>query len=86
MNVKPQVCPKCQGEMVQGFVADYAHGNAILVSSWVEGPPVKSFLGGIKLRSFWSGAKVREQIPIGTFRCAACGYLESYAQAEFGWK
>src|SRR6516162_3186756 len=55
MNVKPQVCPKCQGEMVQGFVADYAHGNAILVGSWVEGPPVKSFLGGIKLRSlFWA--------------------------------
>jgi hypothetical protein len=44
--------------MVQGFVADYGHGGAIRVSSWVEGPPVKSFWGGIKLRSFWSGAKV----------------------------
>jgi hypothetical protein len=40
---------------------------------------------GIKLESFW-GTKVREQIPIGTFRCAVCGYLESYAQAQFGWK
>jgi hypothetical protein len=84
MSVKPQVCPKCQGEMVQGFVADYV-ASVIRVSSWVEGPPVKRSWGGIKLRSFW-GTKLREQIPIGTFRCAVCGYLESYAQAEFGWK
>jgi hypothetical protein len=83
--MQPKVCPKCEGEMVQGFVADYAYGQ-IRVSSWVEGPPVYSFWSGIKLKSFWSGAKVREQIPIGTFRCAVCGYLESYAQAEFGWK
>jgi hypothetical protein len=84
MSVKPKVCPKCEGEMVRGFVTDHADGNAILVGSWVEGPPVKSFLGGIKLRSLFWGTKVREQIPIGTFRCAVCGYLESYAQAEFG--
>jgi hypothetical protein len=74
MSVKPQVCPKCQGEMVQGFVADYGEGR-IYVSSWVEGPPVKSL---------WYGTKVREKIPIGTFRCAVCGYLESYARPEFG--
>jgi hypothetical protein len=48
-----------------------------MVSSWVEGPPVKSF---------WYGAKVREKIPIGTFRWAVCGYLESYARAEFARK
>jgi hypothetical protein len=76
MSVKPQACPKCQGEMVQGFVPDYSHAT-ILVGSWVEGPPVKSF---------WSGTKVRRKqcIPIATFRCADCGYLESYASPEFG--
>ncbi len=76
MSAKPQVCPKCQGEMVRGFVADFAHSK-VLVSTWVEGPPE---------RSFWYGTKVpREKcLPIATFRCAACGYLESYAQAEFG--
>jgi hypothetical protein len=73
MSVKPQVCPKCQGEMVQGFVADRTHGG-FFVSSWVEGPPIKSF---------WYGTKVSQKIPIGTFRCAVCGYLESHAHAEF---
>jgi hypothetical protein len=75
MSMKPQVCPKCQGEMVQGFVPDYTHAR-ILISGWVEGPPAKSF---------WYGTKVPGQpIPIATFRCAGCGFLESYAQAEFG--
>jgi hypothetical protein len=76
MNEKPAVCPKCQGEMVQGFVADFAHGQ-VVVSTWVEGPPEKSF---------WSGTKVPRDrcVPIGTFRCADCGYLESYAHPEFG--
>jgi predicted nucleic-acid-binding Zn-ribbon protein len=76
MNAKVQVCPKCQGNMVQGFVVDFAAAQAV-VSSWVEGPPEKSV---------WYGTKVPQAkcIPIGTFRCAACGYLESYARPEFG--
>ena len=78
MSVTPQVCPKCQGEMVQGFVADFTHGG-ILVSTWVEGPPESSF---------WRGTKVPQEkrIPIGTFRCSACGYLKSYARTEFACK
>jgi len=75
MSANVRICPKCQGEMVQGFVVDYAHAGAV-VSTWVEGPPK---------RSFWFGTKVplEKSIPIGTFRCAACGYLESYARPEF---
>jgi hypothetical protein len=60
--------------MVQGFVPDYTH-HGTKVSTWVEGPPTKSFWYGIKIRG--------EGIPIATFRCAECGYLESYAHAEF---
>ena len=76
MSPKTLVCPKCQGEMVQGFVADFAHAQ-IVVSTWVQGPPQKSF---------WMGTKVPQEdcVPIGTFRCAACGFLESYARTEFG--
>jgi len=68
-------CPKCQGEMAQGFVMDYTHGGR-LVSQWAEGAPHKSF---------WFATKVPEGkvIPIGTFRCNACGFLESYALEEF---
>jgi hypothetical protein len=76
MSANVRICPKCQGEMVQGFVADFAHAQ-VVVSTWVEGPPEKSF---------WHGTKVPQEkcIPIGTFRCAARGYLESYAQPDFG--
>lgn len=46
------------------------------VGHWVPGPPEKSFWRGTKLPD-------EELIPIGTFRCGSCGYLESYARAEF---
>jgi hypothetical protein len=65
-------CPKCQGEMEEGFIADATYGG-VLTSKWVEGEPEKSFWTGIK-------TKGKEQIQISTYRCASCGYLESYAK------
>jgi len=70
-----QRCPKCKGIMEQGFILDCTHGR-YLVSQWVAGAPRKSF---------WSGTKLPDEkpVPIGTFRCSTCGYLESYARQEF---
>ena len=61
--------------MAQGFVVDNTHGGRV-VSKWAEGAPVKSF---------WFGTKAPAEgvIPIGTYRCSSCGYLESYARQEF---
>ena len=75
MRHTPQQCPKCDGQMEQGFILDMTYG-ARLVSQWAAGAPVKSF---------WTGTKLPEDklIPIGAFRCASCGYLESYARDEF---
>lgn len=72
-------CPKCTGEMVQGFVVDFHAGGARLVANWVEGPPEKTF---------WAVTKVPDDkcIPIGTFRCLSCGFLESFARTEFAAK
>ena len=69
-------CPKCNGEMVQGFIFDRADGGQRRVINWVEGAPNKAF---------WTGTKVPEEkcIPVGTFRCSICGFLESYAHTEF---
>jgi hypothetical protein len=68
-------CPKCSGPMEQGFVLDNTHGG-LLVSQWAKGAPLKL--------SFWMGAKRPDtQLPVGTFRCSSCGYLESYARLEF---
>jgi hypothetical protein len=62
--------------MAQGFIADFARSQTV-VPTWVEGAPQKSF---------WTGTKVPRDkcTPVGSFRCATCGYLESYARPEFG--
>jgi hypothetical protein len=75
MSQNPRQCAKCGGKMEQGFVMDFSHG-ARLVSQWAKGAPEKSF---------WFATKMPEEklIAIGTFRCAECGYLESYARSEF---
>jgi predicted Zn-ribbon and HTH transcriptional regulator len=71
----PERCPKCKGAMVQGFIFEF-DGPLRKVSSWVEGAPEKSF---------WQKTKVRKEkiVPIGTYRCSVCGFLESYARDEF---
>jgi hypothetical protein len=75
MSARPHKCSKCGDEMEQGFVLDNTYG-ARIVSQWVAGPPEKSF---------WFGTKLPDNslIPIGTFRCTSCGFLESYARPEF---
>jgi hypothetical protein len=64
--------------MVQGFLADFTYGG-VAVGTWVEGPPKKSF---------WTGTKIEllKKLPVATFRCAKCGFLESYARKEFAAK
>ena len=67
-------CPKCTGKMVQGCVLDF--WETARVPTWVEGPPEKGWIFGVKGDS-------GDGIPVGTFRCEACGFLESYAHEEF---
>lgn len=72
-------CPKCGAEMSRGFVVDHNMGAAT-VGLWVPGEPMHSRWG--------SGVRApREQsIPLATFRCSGCGFLESYARPEFAEK
>jgi hypothetical protein len=55
--------------MERGYIADKVYGA--VAPEWVGGPPY---------RSFWPvlGLKNRERHPVTTYRCPACGYLESY--------
>jgi predicted nucleic-acid-binding Zn-ribbon protein len=78
MANSPERCPKCGSGMEQGFVFDNDHGNR-RIGQWVAGAPLKSF---------WTGTKLpdKELVPIGTYRCSSCGYLESYARQEFAPK
>lgn len=67
----PEKCPKCGGRMEEGFVLDQSHA-ARLVSCWVEGTPEMTFFGNAKIFD-------RTKRDIRSFRCVACGFLESYA-------
>ncbi len=37
LSMEPVRCPKCNGEMVQGFIFDRADGGGRRVINWVEG-------------------------------------------------
>ena len=62
------VCPKCNRAMEAGFILE----DAKTVSQWVEGAPERGFLSVIKTND-------RDKFQVTTYRCAGCGYLESYA-------
>jgi hypothetical protein len=57
--------------MEEGFIPDMSYG-AILVGSWLEGAPEKSWTGGVKMKG-------KRRLSITAYRCTSCGYLESYA-------
>jgi hypothetical protein len=61
--------------MVQGFVPDRSYA-ALLVQGWHAGQPKKSF---------WTKTKEppTEGMPIGSFRCQKCGFLEFYSDPKF---
>jgi hypothetical protein len=58
--------------MHPGYVLDLGDYNARHVAQWVEGAPEKSVWTGLKTTA-------RAVLPVTTYRCEGCGYLESYA-------
>ena len=70
----PDTCPKCQGQMQEGFILDHSQAHR-LVSRWIAGSPEPGF---------WFGPKVygKEQHPIQSYRCTSCGFLELYATGK----
>ena len=78
MSMEGIRCPKCNGVMVQGFIIDFMGTKFSVVSNWIEGAPGKATWFGTSVP-----APAEKCIPVGTFRCSVCGFLESYAQPEF---
>lgn len=72
MPANPPECPKCRHAMEPGFLLDKGHFNSPTPSEWLEGEPVPSFWSGLK-------TKGRDRLPVRTYRCSGCGFLESYA-------
>jgi hypothetical protein len=69
-------CPKCGGNMEEGFSMDIRQSNIASQQKWIEGYPEKSFLSlGLKIKG-------KKALPISTLRCQSCGFLESYARSN----
>jgi hypothetical protein len=68
-------CPRCRSEMVRGYLLDRTHGG-FGMGTWLEGPPVRAGLFDV-LRPH-----LERSIPIVSYRCTGCGYLEQYARPE----
>ena len=58
--------------MESGFVIDKIGNASASAPEWAGGVPEPSFWTGLNLAGL-------ERHAIVTFRCSACGYLESYA-------
>lgn len=71
-------CLRCQGTMETGFTVDNSYGTR-LVGSWMAGEPVFGTIFGKTLLSL-ARMKDRTAVNTTTYRCKACGYLESYAR------
>jgi hypothetical protein len=71
-------CSKCGARAEEGFIADNNLTN-VIPSIWVAGAPQSSFWTGS------AGAKVSGKMKrrVQTFRCTACGHLDSFATAEW---
>lgn len=60
--------------MGPGFLLDRGEGDRKRVVQWIEGDPQKSFWTGLVTAK-------RVMLPVATYRCTGCGYLESYARS-----
>lgn len=63
-------CPKCEGEMEPGFLADESRGR-VKSGRWIEGAPT--------LRLSPEQFADRRSFEVDAYRCLRCGYLEFYA-------
>ena len=73
--ILPPSCPKCQHDMVRGFIPEDSQAGRRL-QIWVEGKPE---------HSSWTGqvlTQKRRQWYVRACRCSFCGYVESYARQE----
>ena len=63
-------CLRCRTVMEQGYVMDRGHGSTPAgVATWVSGVAEQSWWTGLKLKG-------RDQVPLETFLCRNCGYVE----------
>lgn len=74
-------CLRCDGELVVGYLLDRDGSSRTRQARWVSGAPDDSFASGLWNRSAAQNI-VTDTLPVTTWRCRACGRLESFAHPE----
>ena len=69
---QPTTCPKCDGIMEPGLMLDRKEASDLQARGVGGEPTPQTFFGNIRLKG-------REPLPVTTYRCEGCGYLESFA-------
>ena len=70
-------CPKCNEEMEQGVQLDQSYG-LLLKPIWIEGKDIPD--STVRLfRKFPAKLRGGSRFFVDSYRCRACGFLESYA-------
>ena len=85
MTQSVELCSKCRGEMESGYLVDRSHGR-LHAGQWARGIPqqLRWFFGPIS--NAIKEPMDSDLVPVHTHRCKSCGFLESYARAEFAAK
>jgi hypothetical protein len=82
MQIHQPRCPKCGGDMEQGYLLEFGQG-CFFQASWVRGPAKRAKGLSRPLadpgRSLAVAVGGLHPLAIDTYRCPGCGYLESYA-------
>lgn len=69
-------CPKCNSEMEEGMTVEYKSPGGFEINVNL---PKKETWGKTFKPGFFVDSVERE-LPITSYRCTSCGYIESYAK------
>lgn len=72
MSPNSLICSKCGGSLNEGFIIEHALGNTAFSAKWHPGKPECNVFGGTQIEK-------DQLIPIRSYRCEQCGFLEFYA-------
>jgi hypothetical protein len=72
MREERLTCPRCRGDMGDGFLLESGDYNWPSVTRWVEGAPEQKRWTGLNLKG-------RRVLRVRAFRCERCGCLELHA-------
>ena len=83
------VCPKCSGNMEEGLSFDFKMGelsddyvienSELIRERWQR---TENATGKFLGREYAGKRRIGPRLAIVTYRCAGCGYLESYAPSS----